>query len=245
MNAQLRNPNLPRRALLAGAALGLLGGLALGRRRAAPPRATRVDLWQRLLARRLGTVEAALLAARVQTRYETLHAQRPRFGNLALRLHLDHNLLPGLALYQVLRETQPDAQSALGIWDELVGAREGSPARWGLRLIEHWPGAFRVFRLVARNLMIYGFPRDGWSYKWVEDSDRRLAFDIDRCFYLTVLTDYGAPELTEHFCRLDDLAAEALPPSIRWDRTTSLGRGGARCDFCWTHVTPAPAGARL
>jgi hypothetical protein len=242
MNTHHSHDHAPRPALLVGLGLGTLAGLALGRQMAGPRRATRLDLWQRLLARRLGAVDAALLAARVQARYDDLYARRPRFQRLALRLHLAHNILPGLALYQVLCEALEDRQAALARWDELVGAAEGSPAQAAARLLDRVPGSFVLFRAATRALMQAGFPADGWSYQWVEDSDRRIALNIERCFYLRVLTFYGAPELTEHFCRLDDVVAEKLPPSIRWTRTTTLGRGGAACDFCWTHVAPAQEG---
>jgi hypothetical protein len=225
-------------AFLVGAGVGIVAGIAVSLRRAAPGRATRLNQWQRLLARRLGPVDATLLAARVQARYEALYAQRPRFGRLALRLHLEHNLLPGLALYQVLRETLGDSQVALAEWDQLVGAAEGSPAQQSIRLLEHMPGSFTLFRAVTRGLMRHGLPADGWTYHWVEDSPERIAFNIERCFYQAVLAHYGTPELTAHFCRLDDVAAEKLPPTIRWERTTTLGGGGAVCDFCWMHVRP-------
>jgi L-2-amino-thiazoline-4-carboxylic acid hydrolase-like protein len=222
-------------ALVVGAGVGLLAAMALGRRRAALGRATRLELWQKLLARRLGTVDSALLAARVQARYEVLYIQRPRFARLALRLHLKHNLLPGLALYQALRETLGDAVAALDLWDEIVGAAEGSPAQKAMPLLGRVLGGFALFRVFTRQLMRHGFPVDGWTYEWVQDSPRRIAFNIKRCFYHAVLTHYGAPELTAHFCRLDDLAAEKLPPTVRWERTTTIGRGGPVCDFCWTY----------
>ncbi len=220
-----------------GVALGLAGGLALGRRLAGPPRATRLDLWQRLLARRRGAVEAALVAAQVQARFEELYRVRPRFAHPALRNHLDHNILPGLALYQVLRQRHGEAPAALAEWDEVVGAREGSPSQRSVRLLDRLPGSFTLFRTATRGMMRLAFPPEGWTITWVEDSDRRIAFNIEHCFYLTVLSFYGAPELTEHFCRLDDLMAEALPPSIQWARSMTLGRGGPRCDFCWSQVS--------
>lgn len=224
--------------LLLGVTLGALGGLALRRRLAAPRRAHRLDLWQRLLAKCTGEVEAALLAARVQARYEELYARRPRFAHRALRMHLERYILPGLALYQVLREVHDDPQVALAEWDELVGAPEGSEMRKALKLLSHLPWKFAIFRVAVRWRMQQDFPPDGWTLERVEDSDRRVAFNIHSCFFQKVLTAYGAPELTEHFCRLDDLAAEALPLAITWARTTTLGRRGPQCDFCWTHVTP-------
>jgi hypothetical protein len=188
------------------------------------------------MARR-GRAEAALLAARVQARFMVLYQQRPRFAHRALRLHLEHNLLPGLALYQVLREAHGGSDSALAEWDELAGAAGSSPAQRSVRLLNYLPSSFALFRAVTRALMKAAFPADGWTYTWVEDSDRRIAFNIERCFYLTVLTYYGAPELTAHFCGLDDRVAEALPPWIEWARTTTLARGGAACDFCWQQVS--------
>jgi hypothetical protein len=236
MNIHCPRDNNMGSALVVGAGVGLLAAMALGRRRETLGRATRLDLWQRLLARRLGAVDAALLAARAQARYEVLYAQRPRFARLALRLHLEHNLLPGLAFYQALRETLGDPLAALTLWDEIVGAAEGSPAQKAMPLVGRVPGGFALFRAFTRRLMRHGFPVDGWTYEWVEDSPRRIAFNIKRCFYHAVLTHYGAPELTAHFCLLDDLAAEKLPPTIRWERTTTIGRGGPVCDFCWTYV---------
>ena len=83
------------------------------------------------------------------------------------------------------------------------------------------------------------FPAQGWDIQMMEDSHQRFAFTISRCFYLDVLKAYGAPELTAHFCQLDDIAYAALPPQVRWERTTTLGRGGPNCDFCWRAGTRA------
>jgi hypothetical protein len=150
---------------LLGLILAALGGLILGRQLAAQraQRAHRLDLWQRLLARRRGAVDAALLAARVQTRYEALSASRPRFDHRALRMHLERFILPGLALYQVLREEHPEPQTALDEWDELLGAPEGSPTRDALRGLHHMPWAFAIFRAAVRWQMQFNFPPEGWE----------------------------------------------------------------------------------
>ena len=67
----------------------------------------------------------------------------------------------------------------------------------------------------------------------VADDNHCFAFNVFRCFYLDVLTAYGAPELTPLYCKLDDLTYEMLPPSITWERTGALGRGDDCCDFRW------------
>jgi len=212
--------------------LSALGGLALGRRLAAPQRAHRLALWQRLLTRRMGEVDAALLVAQVQARYEELYARRPRFAQRALRMHLERYILPGLALYQVLREAHDDPHVALAEWDALLGAPENSEMRQALKLLSHLPWTFTLFRMAVRWRMGRDFPPEGWTLEWVEDSDRRVAFNICSCFFQKVLTAYGAPELTEHFCRLDDLAAEVLPPSILFSRQFDAWHSGLQNDVC-------------
>lgn len=49
-----------------------------------------------------------------------------------------------------------------------------------------------------------------WTIEWVEDNNRRIAYNIHDCFYRHVLTDYGVPDLTSHFCQLDDVLSAGL-----------------------------------
>ncbi|MBE3120246.1 MAG: L-2-amino-thiazoline-4-carboxylic acid hydrolase [Candidatus Atribacteria bacterium] len=58
-----------------------------------------------------------------------------------------------------------------------------------------------------------------------------VALNEHSCFYLNVLAEYGLPELTPHFCLLDDFLFEGVSPCIRWERTQTIGRGGEMCDF--------------
>ena len=55
--------------------------------------------------------------------------------------------------------------------------------------------------------------------------------DILECPYNKYFTELGCPELTKIFCRNDELAYGNLP-GLNFIRTTTLGRGGERCDFC-------------
>lgn len=216
--------------------IGLASGIVLARTMRRPSRRKMPHLgtFQRALASTHGEVVAAVLAARAQERYNQLYAARPRFSHPALQGHLDLQILPGLALYEVLRENAVkqglDTSTALKETGALI-ERMDVLARW-LPLLRYQPFAFAIFRRVGR-LSLALFPAKGWDIQMVEDSPNRFAFNISRCFYVDVLTAYGAPELTQHFCQLDDVAYAALPPGITWERTTTLARGGSVCDFCW------------
>lgn len=225
-----------KRTLLLGLGLtvGALGGLVIGRRLAVRRQMPYLSRFQRALAEKRGQAEAATLAARAQERYDELHAHRPRFTHRELRQHLEKNILPGLTLYQVLRETEPpkDQDAVLREMEALFEAAFGPSARV-MSVLRYLPDPFRMFRRLALWALRAGFPPQGWDIEWVENNDRCLAFDIRRCFYLEVLTAYGASELTSLYCKMDDLMYEDLPPAITWERTKTLGQGDDRCDFRW------------
>jgi hypothetical protein len=204
-------------------------------------------LWQSLLREKYNEAEVARLMQRVQARYDELFSRRPHFAHRGLRMHLEKHILRGLALYQVLKDVTSDHQTALTELDRLFDASAVSSTRRLLSLLRHLPAQFSIFRMVGRWQIRHNFPSEGWQIDQVVDDEQQYSFNIHRCFYPDTLTTYGAPELTEHFCRLDDLAMQSLPPSIQWSRTTTLGRGGKLCDFRWYCVAAHPhnASARL
>jgi len=218
-------------------AIGAGAGLLIARRKSAQPRITKADTWQQVLTEQYGANEAEALIDKLQRRYEELYDTRPHYAHPALRKHLEQNILPALALYQVLQIDMGDQAAALAEVETLLHA---SAVRSGLRQIiaavKYVPEPFRLLRPVVRAAMRFGFPAAGWETEWIEDSDQRMAFNIHRCFYLNTLTAYGAPELTRLFCQMDDVVYEALPASIRWERAGTLGRGNEQCDFCYRHV---------
>ncbi len=229
--------HLKRKRRLLPIAAGAIGGLLIGRRKTGELRLPDVRIWQQTLVEQHGPNKAQALIAQVQKRYEELYRTRPRYDHPALRMHLEKNILPGVALYQVLLAEKGDQAAALAEVELLLQA---SAVESGLRKatanLKYVPEPFRLLRLITPLIMQYGYPASGWETEFVEVSSQRIAFNIHRCFYLNTLTSYGAPELTRLFCQMDDVVYEALPASIRWERTGTLGRGNEMCDFCYRRV---------
>ncbi|MGE5138987.1 MAG: L-2-amino-thiazoline-4-carboxylic acid hydrolase [Rudaea sp.] len=220
-----------KRVFLAGLAAGGIGGLLGARLESRQRRMPRLDIIQQALAQTRGKVQAAFLAARVQARYQDLYAHRPHFYQPALRRHLESSILPGLALYQALREGSEDQDAIMAEIDRVFAAWvDRSFQRRQVKLLERLPAPFSILRFGNRLALKMNFPAEGWNIEWIEDNDRCVAYDIHECFYLNVLTAYGAQELTAHFCRSDDLLYGNLP-GISWERTKTLGRGDDRCNF--------------
>ncbi len=221
-----------RYGLALALAVVLLAGLVIVRRAAAPRRMPFAEPWQRALAAKRGVAKAGRLIADAEIRYRELYAERPRPASRALRIHLERSMLPGLALYQTLLAAGDERETALTTMDALCADSVTGLVRL-MALLSRLPRPFAIFRRVEPWVVRLGFPEEGWGVEQVESSEDCVAFNVNRCFYLDTLTTYGAPELTRVFCDGDDVYFPALEPSITWERTTTLGRGGDRCDFRW------------
>jgi hypothetical protein len=176
-------------------------------------------------------VRAQWLSEQVRYRYKTLLAEKPLPANPILRRHVIDNILPGLALYQVLlQEHNYDQQAALVDIDEAFRAWTIERNRLLLAPLKILPIPFWLIKLAFEEKM-KDFPSEGWDFVEIENSNDRFAFNATRCFYLNTLKAYGAPELTASFCKTDDVMAEMFPPSVRFIRPHTLGRGDTVCDF--------------
>jgi len=236
-NAPSRESDSDRGRFALALALGALAALIVARRLSAPRRMPHAALWRRVLADQRGEAEAGRLVARAQARYDELYAERPRPANRALGFHVERSILPGLALYQALLEEGDDRDVALAEVESLM-APSLAGLRWLMPLLGRLPDPFGAFRRIVPPVVRFGFPPEGWAIEPVQDSEDCIAFDIRRCIYLDTLTSYGAPELTPVYCAGDDKLFEALPPSITWERTITLGRGDDHCDFRWCRGAP-------
>ena len=153
-----------------GLTTGGLVGFAIGRRSATSQPMPHLRIWQQALANQRGEFEAAILAGKVQARYDELYASRPRFTKRILRLHLDMLILPGLALYQTLLEETDDAEAALAEMEPIFEATFSRFFRFML-FVDRAPSSFAFFRWTARTTLKHVFPPEGGEAEPVEDSE--------------------------------------------------------------------------
>jgi hypothetical protein len=222
-----------------GFAGGLLSGILVSNRINSARRMPHANAWERSMAQERGHVQASRFVNHIESRYWELFCQRPRLVSQPLRDHLNKNILPGVALYQILREDEREMNEALSVVEHLFVQGTRSAQR-PIQLLARLPIFFRVLRAVTPGVLDKSFPVDGWDIEWVENSPDSVAFNMHRCFYLDMCTQYGVPELTLVYCKLDDLLYDGISPNVRWERTGTLARGDEVCDFRWSRV---PAGA--
>ena len=198
-----------------------------------PPR---LNSWQREITRQRGKAEALLFMERVQSKYVELFIHSRSYQPRVLqKQHFENNILPLIAVYQVLLAEGNEPKSALKTLDCLLEAGIAGQKRlykfWG-----RFPFFFDMLRYMLKPMVGLQYPKAGWQIEFPGLGPDVVALDGHGCFYLDVLTEYGLPELTRHFCHLDDYLFEGVTPYIRWERTQTLGRGGELCNFRYYRV---------
>lgn len=168
---------------------------------------------------------------RVTARYRELCSHQEWPTNPQLRWHLVEGILPGLALYQVLRESGQSRDVALGKIDQTFDQLFSDDVKQ-MKRIGSLPFALLFFRLFLRSFM-RRYPPEGWKIEWRQNSRDGIRFDMTSCFYQMTLSELGAPELTAAFCRVDDLIYSTMSRYVSWQRTMTIASGSAYCDFCF------------
>ncbi len=208
------------------------------------PRFPGRKIYRAELEKRYGRSRAALLMQRAEEHWRALYPGRPRLNHPAMQKnHLEHSVLPAIAVYRSLLEDHTPPAVAL----QTLSAALAETVR-GRRRLTAWlakfPFFFTVFRWMTRMGFPLIYPPEGFSTTWVEDSPRRLAFLVHTCIFHSLLMRYGLPELTAAFCDTDELYRTVLPPDVTWTRAQTLGHGGDCCDFCYERGAAGAAPGR-
>ena len=170
----------------------------------------------------------------VYGRYLELYSSHAFPKNPILQRHLTEGILPGLALYQILRESGESQECALEIIDQTFEALF-SDQRKKMKMLGRIPCIYPFLRLYIQPAMRQ-YPPEGWKMDWLQNDKNAIRFDMKSCFYYNTLSQYGAAELTASFCRVDDLIYSDMSTQIQWQRLKTIGRGDTYCDFCFFPV---------
>lgn len=153
-------------------------------------------------------------------------------GNKIVRKHLSTCILPGIASYKALKESGIDSTEAFDfVRKELnkTALREGK----FMNKFQNFPFAFEILRLVIKPIIKFGFPKEGWTVIWKENTRKRISFDMISCLYCEELKIRNAFELCPAFCETDHVSYDPLSPNIVFKRTCTLALSGEVCDFCF------------
>jgi len=169
----------------------------------------------------------------VMARYQKYYKNHEFPNNPGLRKHLIEGILPGLALYNTLRESGESQESALAAIDHIF-EKLFSDKRAGMQKLASIPFFYNFLRFYIKPAMRQ-YPAEGWKIDWIQNDTHAIRFNMNSCFYFDILSRYGAPELTASFCQVDDFVYEDMSSKINWQRSKTIASGEAYCDFCFAH----------
>lgn len=162
---------------------------------------------------------------------EELDSILARYSSLSggVRMHTDSRIFPAAAVYLTAKEElgQEEAFSVIenaavrncaGIAKKLAGMMR-IPGMRGL-FIRMWdPMTRKIFGANSGFRNVF-YPKEKGAYR----------MDVISCPYSRYFTELGCPELTKIFCENDERTYGNLP-GLKFERTGTIGKGAARCDF--------------
>lgn len=149
-----------------------------------------------------------------------------------VHMHTDSRILPSAAIYLTVKEAVGPQRAYRIIEDAAVqGCAEIERKLQRLMKLPGMPGLFlKAWDPLTRKLFASG---NGFQNVFYPKKEGEYRMDVTACPYCRTFTELGCPELTKIFCENDERIYGRLP-GLKFERTGTLGKGAARCDF---HLT--------
>ena len=147
-----------------------------------------------------------------------------------VRFHTENKIFPAAAIYLTLKESigQPEAFQVM----EDATFKTADAAAKKLSALLRLPGMRSLFVKVWDPLTRKMFgEKSGFQNVFYPKKKGEYRMDVVSCPYNRYFTELGCPELTKISCGADDHVYGDLP-GLKFERTSTIGRGGERCDFC-------------
>jgi hypothetical protein len=152
-----------------------------------------------------------------------------RDANNALQSHLGQ-IIPCIAFYEVLLEKEGGREKALDIYEKwsLCGIEKIAKS---IQSIMKFPGLYKLIPGLFDKMIDKLFGAEAGFQSNKVDNAEGFARDMIVCPYVLKCEKYGYPELTQFFCKSDDICYGNMHSKLIWARTKTLGRGDEYCDF--------------
>lgn len=188
--------------------------------------------FKKILYQQFGEKNGPSIYALFANRYKEMSCNREIYENRTLDGHIRKTILPGIALYKALLNWGISNEEALESLKSFYKQMYRQTATT-YKALGKMPFFFQLLRIIAPFNMTVTYPKEGWTTNWIENSNERIAFNVTKCFFEDVLKFYNHEQLLRCFCQIDDDVYQGISPEIQWKRTSTIGRSGSKCDFCF------------
>ncbi|HPR95057.1 MAG TPA: L-2-amino-thiazoline-4-carboxylic acid hydrolase [Thermotogota bacterium] len=148
----------------------------------------------------------------------------------AIRIHMDQNILPLIAIYQSYREfglnRETAYENALRIAQTGALRKKEKNAHLG-----KLPFGYQLFKLFCKPVVKRSYPNAGWEVDWKCYDHREIHFDMKSCIYVETTKKLHCPELCPVFCANDITLFSGYAPSVLFERSRTIAEGYTVCDF--------------
>ena len=179
--------------------------------------------------RRLPKAQSDALWQKATDRLAALLEQYSSLSD-GVRFHTENKIFPAAAIYLTLKESigQSEAYRVM----ENATFKTADAAAKKLSALLRLPGMRSLFVKAWDPLTRKMFGgKSGFQNVFYPKKKGEYRMDVVSCPYNRYFTELGCPELTKISCGADDHVYGDLP-GLKFERTSTLGRGGKRCDFC-------------
>ncbi len=147
-----------------------------------------------------------------------------------VRFHTEKKIFPAAAIYLTLKESVGQREAYWVM--ENATFKTADAAAKKLATLLRLPGMRSLFVKAWDPLTrkIFG-ENSGFKNVFYPKKKGEYRMDVVSCPYFRYFSELGCPELTKISCGADDHVYGDLP-GVKFERTTTIGRGGDCCDFC-------------
>lgn len=147
-----------------------------------------------------------------------------------LRFHTENKILPAAAIYMTLKECIGQSGAYRVMEDATFKTADAAAKK--LSTLLRLPGMRSLFVKMWDPLTRKMFgEKSGFQNVFYPNKKGEYRMDVVSCPYFRYFSELGCPELTKISCGADDHVYGDLP-GLKFERTSTIGRGGERCDFC-------------
>lgn len=145
--------------------------------------------------------------------------------------HLHKNIYPVVAAFRALMEIGMPREDASELaQNAFLELMEDAAA--SIRKLCLIPGFYRMVPWLFGKLMPKLFTKEaGFAFTYHPVGSGHVRFDMEACPYFQVCQELDCPEIAPIFCATDDICYGNMHPNLSWNRTQTIARGGALCDF--------------
>jgi len=185
---------------------------------------------QSVCAEKYGNEKGLCIYSKAEDIFQKMQDEADYRNSDIIKWHMAENIFPVMAYYMALLEYEFSTDDAYANTLEEM-QKHAMLAKEKNKVFAKIPFAYFLFKLGCRKVMGKYYPNEGWETDWVRYDKEEIHFNLKKCVYFEVTSQYGHPELCAAFCANDTTRFSGYLPNIKFERSGTVATGMEYCDF--------------